>query len=266
MRLAFTLLAFLFVFFSNAQPPIVLQLSGSELYVAHTFTTGESFLKIGSLYNVSPIKLAQYNGLTLSSALNSGTVLRIPITSTNFEQAGNKGLYEVLVPLVHQVKKAETLEGLYRFYPKLNPATLQEWNPDLSSSPKEGTKIIVGYLRVKKELAKFFFKDEQAVVTLPIVDSVENKVAVQKSTAIEKFNVDAHEDFDSDQLLAMARKAAFDNKNYSLATTYLRSAIYKSPNYADVRIFLGRIYTWTDKVDSARQQFNYVINLDPTYR
>lgn len=69
----------------------------------------------------------------------------------------------------------------------------------------------------------------------------------------------------SDGLLVEARKAAFEKKDYPLAKTYLYKALAKSPDYADIKIFLGRIYTWTDMPDSARYFFHDVLRKDPSY-
>lgn len=69
----------------------------------------------------------------------------------------------------------------------------------------------------------------------------------------------------SDQLFEDARKAAFDNKNYPEAIRLSRQALAKSPDYSDIRVFLGRVYTWSDFPDSARTEFRYVINAHPDY-
>ncbi len=69
----------------------------------------------------------------------------------------------------------------------------------------------------------------------------------------------------SDGLLQIARKAAFDEKNYSKAKVYLNRALTISPNYSDIRIFLGRIYSWTNHYDSAKYCFDYVIKNKPDY-
>lgn len=69
----------------------------------------------------------------------------------------------------------------------------------------------------------------------------------------------------SDGLFQAARKAAFDEKNYSKAKAYLYKALKKSPNYSDIRIFLGRIYTWNDNYDSAKYCFEFVLNQKPEY-
>jgi YaiO family outer membrane protein len=78
------------------------------------------------------------------------------------------------------------------------------------------------------------------------------------------FNVvSAQTEFSSDELFQQARKAAFDQKDYSKAIRLSRLALVKSSDYSDIRIFLGRVYTWSDKVDSARAEFNKVLSKHP---
>ncbi|MES3017795.1 MAG: YaiO family outer membrane beta-barrel protein [Bacteroidota bacterium] len=67
----------------------------------------------------------------------------------------------------------------------------------------------------------------------------------------------------SDDLFQNARKLAFDDKNYTQAIALTKDALKISPDYADIRIFLGRLYTWTDKVDSARVEFKEVLSKNP---
>lgn len=75
----------------------------------------------------------------------------------------------------------------------------------------------------------------------------------------------AQNDLSSDELFQLARKAAFNKKNYPKAKDLLYTALQRSPDYADIRIFLGRIYTWTDNYDSARVSFEYVKKIKPDY-
>lgn len=72
----------------------------------------------------------------------------------------------------------------------------------------------------------------------------------------------AQDNTPSDDLFLQARTAAFDKKDYRLAIELSRKALAKSPNYSDIRIFLGRVYTWSDKKDSARIEFEKVLNQD----
>jgi len=67
----------------------------------------------------------------------------------------------------------------------------------------------------------------------------------------------------SDDLFKQARNAAFDKKDYALATQFSKEALDKSPDYSDVQIFLGRVYTWWGKNDSARNCFHQVLDLHP---
>ncbi|PRD56669.1 YaiO family outer membrane beta-barrel protein [Sphingobacterium gobiense] len=59
----------------------------------------------------------------------------------------------------------------------------------------------------------------------------------------------------SDDLFAKARYAAFEEKNYTSAIQLAKQALEKSPEYTDISIFLGRLYTWTEDVASARQVY-----------
>jgi YaiO family outer membrane protein len=63
------------------------------------------------------------------------------------------------------------------------------------------------------------------------------------------------QELSSDELLQKAKTEAFDQKNYPAAILTLKAAIAKSPDYVDLSIFLGRIYTWSDKIEEARAVF-----------
>ncbi|MBB2145426.1 YaiO family outer membrane beta-barrel protein [Pedobacter sp. LMG 31464] len=69
----------------------------------------------------------------------------------------------------------------------------------------------------------------------------------------------------ADDLFTLARKAAFDENNYPKAISLSKTALQGSPDYADIRVFLGRLYTWSKKPDSARLAFNEVISKQPAY-
>ncbi|WP_316785367.1 YaiO family outer membrane beta-barrel protein [Pedobacter frigiditerrae] len=69
----------------------------------------------------------------------------------------------------------------------------------------------------------------------------------------------------ADDLFTQARKAAFNESNYPKAISLSKTALQASPDYADIRVFLGRVYTWSKKPDSARAEFNYIIDKQPTY-
>jgi tetratricopeptide (TPR) repeat protein len=65
-------------------------------------------------------------------------------------------------------------------------------------------------------------------------------------------SVKAQEKLSSDELFQNARTAAFDEDDYPKAIRITKQALEISPDYADIRIFLGRLYTWTDEVELAK--------------
>ncbi len=69
----------------------------------------------------------------------------------------------------------------------------------------------------------------------------------------------------SDELFLNARKAAFEDNNYPRAIGLTKQALELSPDYADIRIFLGRLYTWTDAPEQARKEFRQVLEKNPGY-
>ncbi|RIV23318.1 YaiO family outer membrane beta-barrel protein [Fibrisoma montanum] len=81
-----------------------------------------------------------------------------------------------------------------------------------------------------------------------------------------QFPADAQTDPGSDELFRQARQAAFDNKDYPRAIALCQQALQKSPDYAEIRTFMGRLYTWSDKLPEAREQFALVLQTDSTNR
>ena len=69
----------------------------------------------------------------------------------------------------------------------------------------------------------------------------------------------AQTELSTDELYTNARKAAFDEDNYGKAISLLKKALAKSPDYLEVSVFLGRIYTYTDSLPKARMVFEEVL-------
>jgi YaiO family outer membrane protein len=73
----------------------------------------------------------------------------------------------------------------------------------------------------------------------------------------------AQEELSSDSLMILAKKEAYTNSNYPAAIELLKKALIKSPSYADIRVLLGRIYTFSDQIDSAKNTFDMVLKQEP---
>jgi len=124
-----------------------------NLFVSHKVAPKENYYSIGRIYNISPREIAPFNNLQLEAGLSLGQVIKVPLNSTNFFQSGNAEADETFVPVYHVVKDKE---GLYRVgvnHNNLPQETLKEWNNIKGDAVKPGAKLIVGYLKVKKELS-----------------------------------------------------------------------------------------------------------------
>lgn len=88
-------------------------------------------------------------------------------------------------------------------------------------------------------------------------------MAIGLLTGISSLKAHAQDSLTADELFQQARTASFDNKDYATAKTLLFRALEQAPDYSDLRVFLGRIYSWTNRYDSARTAFQYVLDHHP---
>ncbi|MGB3774522.1 MAG: YaiO family outer membrane beta-barrel protein [Leeuwenhoekiella sp.] len=66
-----------------------------------------------------------------------------------------------------------------------------------------------------------------------------------------------------DELYAEARTKAFEEKNYADAIDLIKRARVISPDYLELGVFLGRLYTFTDSLPKARTVLNEVLIKEP---
>lgn len=84
------------------------------------------------------------------------------------------------------------------------------------------------------------------------------------SAAISSYTAYAQK-IDTDSLLTEALHDANKSKNYELALKKSQLGIKLAPDYLDFHLLAGRIYQLTQKNDSARFYYNYVIERNPKY-
>lgn len=77
------------------------------------------------------------------------------------------------------------------------------------------------------------------------------------------YSVAAQDTTTADGLFAVARKAAFDEKDYDRAIHYAWKALEINPKYGDIIVFTGRVYTWKKWPDSARAYFESALDINP---
>lgn len=141
-------------FFAWAQDkPLLAEGSSPGLYITHKVEPKENFYSIGRIYNISPREIAPFNNLELEKGLNLDQVIKIPLSSSNFFQSGNAEADEVFVPVYHIVKDKESLKQVAANHNDVPLDDLKQWNNLKTETVKKGMKLIIGYLKVKKELS-----------------------------------------------------------------------------------------------------------------
>lgn len=65
-----------------------------------------------------------------------------------------------------------------------------------------------------------------------------------------------------DLLFKQAREAAFQNEDYPEAIRLARKALEITPDYTEIRVFLGRVYFWSGKTGQARDTFLEILEND----
>ena len=135
-----------------AQPgELVVQGASPEIYLTHIVAPKENWYSVGRMYNISPKEIAPFNKATLDKPLAIGEQVKIPLTNTNFSQDGGKEGDEVFVPVYHTVQDKEWMFRISTNYNKVPIETLEKWNHVSKDQAKAGMKLIVGYLKVKKD-------------------------------------------------------------------------------------------------------------------
>lgn len=69
----------------------------------------------------------------------------------------------------------------------------------------------------------------------------------------------------NDSLFQLARKTAFEEKDYAKAKIYCHQILFVDSNYTDARVFLGRLYSWDKQYDSARITLHEALNKQRDY-
>lgn len=129
---------------------ITVQGVSPELYIMHTVAPKENWYSVGRLYNMSPKMIAPFNGITIDKPLSIGQQIKVPLTNTNFSQNGEKAEDEIFVPVIHIVQDKEWMYRISTNYNKVPVESLEKWNHISKDDAKAGTKLVVGYLKVKK--------------------------------------------------------------------------------------------------------------------
>ena len=159
---------------------LIIEGAKPAFFIAHKVMPKENFYSVGRLYNISPKEVAPFNNLDLAKGLSLGQIIHIPLTASNFSDEKGSDSKEAYIPVYHIVSAKETISKVAGYF-SVTPDNLKKWNNLKSLALVKGNKLIIGYLKVSKELSGFASKSIKKTNTEVIVPAIKPSVEVGTS-------------------------------------------------------------------------------------
>lgn len=139
--------------FSQTIPSDVLIDNQMNPYLEHIVAAKENFYSIGRMYNLSPKIIAPYNKLDLEkSGLSIAQKIKIPLVENNFWQKGARTAQEVTIPLYYKTPSKSSLATIAKDF-KTTVAELKSWNQGIGDELNAGSRIVIGFLKIDKNVS-----------------------------------------------------------------------------------------------------------------
>jgi|SRR5450631_1994535 len=156
MKNRIALLIFLIIFHSagySQNTQLTIEGSEGKFYLNHVVVAKENWYSIGRLFNLPPHDIANFNNMPFDKPLEVNTSLKIPLTAVNFDQKQIKSSGESLIPVYHVLKEKEWMFKISSLYNDVPVTSLEKWNKVKRDDVRQGTPLIVGFLKVKTDLS-----------------------------------------------------------------------------------------------------------------
>ena len=153
MKKFYTLILLVFTVLQLQAQSLMVQQEAGKLYLPHTVQPKENWYSVGRMFNLSPSVIASFNGLKMDKGLSIGQKINIPLNEQNLAQGGQPAGDEAFIPLYHTVKEKEGLYRIGQTFNKVSVEQLKAFNKMKTEDVVIGSNLVVGYLKVKKELS-----------------------------------------------------------------------------------------------------------------
>jgi hypothetical protein len=175
-RVILSILLAVFFFAAKAQgTQLIIEGNEGKFYLNHTVVAKENWYSIGRLFNAPPHDIANFNNMQFDKPLEVNTVLKIPLTSGNFDQKQIRQSGETLIPLYHILQEKEWVFKVSEMYNDVPVTSLEKWNKVKRDNVKQGTPLIIGFLKVKTDQSPLAVGIESNPVLSPAVADYSNK-------------------------------------------------------------------------------------------
>ena len=154
---------------------LIIEGTTGKFYLEHTVVAKENWYSIGRLFNLPPHDIAGYNNMNFDKPLDVNTVIKIPLTVSNFDQKQLKTSGESLIPIYHIVADKEWAFRISSIYNDVPVTSLEKWNKIKRDDIKPGIPVIVGFLKVKTDLSPLAMGISSNPVTAGISSEASNK-------------------------------------------------------------------------------------------
>lgn len=151
---------------AHSQQGLNIQGTSPNLHVRHTVVAKDTWFGLARMYNISAKEIATYNGSSTETPLSLGKELKIPLTASNFSQSGTKAADEVFVPLYHTVQEKEWMYRISVNHNKVPIESLEKWNNISRDNARAGTRLIVGFLKVKQGQSALVSRGSSSVASV----------------------------------------------------------------------------------------------------
>jgi hypothetical protein len=178
MKNRIALLIFLTLFLSagySQNTRLTIEGSEGKFYLTHIVVAKENWYSIGRLFNTPPHDIANFNNIPFDKPLEVNTSLKIPLTAVNFDQKQVKSPGESLIPIYHELKEKEWMFKISSIYNDVPVTSLEKWNKIKRDDVKQGTSLIVGFLKVKTDLSPLAMGISSNPVTGPTATDISVK-------------------------------------------------------------------------------------------
>lgn len=132
---------------------LVVKQEAGKWYLDHKVAPKENWYSIGRIYNISPREIAPFNGTDLQKSLSIGQQIRIPLNDVNLALGGQPAADEAFIPVYHVAKAKEALSSIAKIYGNVTADQIRSWNKLKANEVAAGSKAIIGFLKVKKDLS-----------------------------------------------------------------------------------------------------------------